>query len=77
MFESTNTLIASMRALVNELERIKALPHHDEEAHLYQSDVSSGLSELIEIYQQRSEADPDLAPWRELLDSFRAPRWPD
>lgn len=76
MYESTTTLIASMRALANELERVKALAHHDEETHLYQGDVSSGLSELIELYRERCEADPSLTPWRDLVDSFRAPLWP-
>ncbi len=76
MFESTNVLIASMRALKNELERVKALPHADEEMHLYQSDVSAGLSELIELYVERSEGDPGAAPWKDLLNGFEAEAWP-
>ena len=76
MFESTNVLVASLRALKNELERVKALPHHDEETHLYQGDVSSGLSDLIELYVKRCEADSSLTPWRELLQSFGDSVWP-
>lgn len=76
MFESTNVLIATMRALKNELERVKALPDHDEESHFYQGDVGSGLSELVELYVERCETDPSLVPWRELLQSFAEELWP-
>jgi hypothetical protein len=76
MFDSTNVLIASMRALKNELERVKSLSNHDEWAHLYQGDVSSGLSDLIELYIERSEADASLTPWRDLLQAFGDDLWP-
>ena len=77
MFESTDVLVASIRALVNELERVKALGHGDEEARRYLDDVGRGLVELIEFYLDQCEADPDLTPWRELTDAFRTRLWPD
>ena len=77
MFESIDVVVASIRALVNEVERVRALGHEDEGARRYLDDVGRGLVELIEVYLDHCEADPSLTPWRELTDAFRAKLWPN
>jgi hypothetical protein len=76
--ENVNVVIASIRALVNEIENVKALAEEvqDETHHLYQSDLEHGLNELISIYSQHCEADPQLTEWRQLIAHFERNRWP-
>ena len=59
MMENANTVIAAMRALVNELENVKALPdeQQDERHHAYQSDLEDALNELIAAYSRHREVD--------------------
>jgi hypothetical protein len=76
MFESIDVLVASIRALVNEHERVKALGKGDEDTRRYLDDVGRGLVELIEFYLDQCEANPSLTPWRELTGSFRDNLWP-
>ena len=79
MFEKTAVLIASMRALTNEIENVKALPEEmqDQEHHLYQGDLEDGLNDLINLYVEKCEADASLSPWRDLLASFAEQTWPE
>ena len=79
MFKKTAVLIASMRALTNEIENVKALPEEmqDQENHLYQGDLEDGLNDLITLYIEKCEADASLSSWRELLASFAEQTWPE
>jgi hypothetical protein len=76
MFESIEVLVASVRAHINELERVEAFGHQDEDTRRYLNDVGRGLVELIEFYLDQCDADPTLTPWRELTASFKAKPWP-
>ncbi len=62
MFESIDVLVATIRALVNELERVEALGHQDEDTRRYLNDVGRGLVELIEFYLDQCDADPSRRP---------------
>lgn len=79
MFEKTAVLIASMRALTNEIENVKALPEEmqDQEHHLYQADLEDALNDLITLYIEKCEADTSLTAWRALLASFSEQAWPE
>ena len=78
MMDSTNVVIAAMRALVNEIENIKALPEdeQEEEHHLYQGDLEDALGELVVVYNHHREANPELSEWQQLLRHFERNRWP-